>query len=116
MSQQQGLLTPRVLQSTSVTTATSEPQNVGRDLNYSIQVTALTTGTSIVTAVVVTQASNDRRAWIPFGSATCLATNAAASGTAVAGAALTAQRQDLGWLRTVMTVTGTGSGMVIFAQ
>lgn len=115
MSQPFGLLQPFDLATSAVSTSTTEPRNLARGLNYSLQLTVTATGTSGVGGVVIAQCSNDRVAWFAVGSATATATQAATT-TSVVATALMAQRQDMAWLRVVMQVTGTGRGRASFAQ
>ena len=94
-------------------TSTSNPIALPRD-DYTIQLTALSTGTSIVGATVVWQTSNDSVAWVPQGSATALSTNAStASSVGAAGFAITSK---YAYGRGVLTSTGTGSAQAFMGS
>lgn len=88
-------------------TDTSNVIRMPRD-EYTVQVTAFTTGTSIVGGTVVWQGSNDNLAWVALGSATALSTSAAASGIAYGGAGI-AVTSKYAYGRGILASTGTGS-------
>jgi len=98
----------------SIGTSTSNPYAMPRQ-DYTVQVTAFTTGTSGVGATVIFQGSNDNNAWIAVSSATATATQASTSTTYSAGAAQTSGvRYALG--RAVVGVTGTGGASVVLGS
>lgn len=89
--------------------STSSPMRMPRD-EFTVQLNAITTGTSIVGASVVWQGSNDGVGWVPLGSATALSTNASTSSSLnAAGVALIA-KYAVG--RGIVTATGTGLAQV----
>lgn len=98
---------------TATGTNTSNQIAMPRD-DYTIQLSAISTGTSIVGATVVFSASNDGDAWIPQGSATALSTNAStASSVNAAGFAVTSK---YAYGRAVVTSTGTGAAAVFMGS
>lgn len=100
--------TQTILQSTAGT-ATSNPYPMPRQ-DFTIQVGVGTTGTSIISAAVIWQGSNDSSNWINVSSCTALAT--AAGGTSVASSAMAIAQTRFAYGRAQPTVTGTGSASV----
>ena len=95
-------------------TNTSSPYPMSSD-TYSLQITAIATGTSGVGGTVVLQASNDNSAWFALGSATCTATQAGTSTTYAAGALLISN-SPFAYARTIVGATGTGSVVPLLAM
>lgn len=90
----------------SSNTATTNPYPMPRQ-PYTVSVLSVTTGTSIASATVVWQGSNDSLAWIPINTAAALSTNAStASSVAAAGFAVSNTPYAFG--RGVVSSTGTG--------
>ena len=118
-----GLVKPQALTfgtsgtSTTVPTATgtntSNPVPLPRD-DYSIQLDAVTTGTSIVGATCVWQTSNDNVAWVPQGSATALSTHASTSSSINAAAFSITAKYAYG--RGILTSTGTGNAVAFMGS
>ena len=96
---------------TADSTATSNPMP-GPRANYSVQLTAFTTGTSGVGAAVVYQGTNDHLSWVAIGSATVTASQAGTA-TTVSGAVVSVTDVRYAAIRaSSIAVTGTGKARV----
>lgn len=98
---------------TATGTNTSNQVRMPRD-DYTVQLNAVTTGTSIVGATVVWQTSNDNVGWVPQGSATALSTNAGTASSVNAAAFSVAAKYAYG--RGIVTSTGTGQAVVFMGS
>lgn len=91
-------------------TSTTNPYPLPRE-DYTIQLSATTTGTSIGGGSVVWQVSNDQIGWIPQGTAALTSTNAGtSSNVAAAGFGVTTK---YAYGRGVVISTGTGQETVL---
>ena len=111
-----GTSSSAVVASATPTTATTMPWDLPR-IDFSVQVTAKTTGTSGCLATALWQASNDNTVWFVISSSTASATSAAADATVTAnagGIALTSKR--FAYFRGIVTVTGTGNANLLVAS
>lgn len=79
-----------------------------------VSLSAITTGTSIVGATCIVQASHDMLGWVALSSATVLATNAGA--TTAANSIAVATNVNTPWcaVRAIVTSTGTGWATAYF--
>lgn len=90
------------------TSGTVRPPNIP----YTIQLSVLTTGTSIVSASCVWEGSNDNLNWVPISSATILAT-AASTASVGASAGINVQNVNYAYGRARQpAITGTGNASV----
>ena len=94
----------------SAGTATSNPYPMPRN-DFTVQVTAIATGTSGVGATVIWQGSNDNVGWINISSATATASQAGTS-SAIGSAAMAIATTRFCYGRAQPTVTGTGQAQV----
>mgnify|MGYP003395530362 CR=1 FL=1 len=100
---------------TGASTDTSNPYPMPRQ-DFTLELTAATTGTSGYLASVVLQASNDALAWFVISSATASATSAAATAAVTrTGAGVTVTNTRYAYTRTVGTYSGTGSAVATMA-
>lgn len=100
--------------SVATTPSTSSPIGMPAS-DFSFQVTAKTTGTSVVVATCVWQGSNDNATWFPVATAVTSATQASTGAVvASAGAAVTATARTA-YGRSVVTLTGTGNASTFLA-
>lgn len=83
--------------------------------DYTVQLTAIATGTSGTGATCVWQGSNDNLAWIALGSATATATQAGTSTTYVGAGITVTPKYAYGRAATVI-VTGTGKASIAVAS
>ena len=118
-----GLVKPQALTFGTSGTSTTVPTATGTNTSnavplprddYSIQLDAVTTGTSIVGATCVWQTSNDNVAWVPQGSATALSTHASTSSSINAAAFSITAKYAYG--RGILTSTGTGNAVAFMGS